>query len=153
MTHEFLQLVTLTFSGIVIGAVIDWLQDVLALLRPTKKNRWIKAGIIVFAWAIFGVATFFLLWRLTFGEWRIYDPVAQFIGMMMYGYWFRDAVLIIRKILYLLVFRPIYFILHSLVYVIRQVVRAIFYIFWVFIWPIRSIWNKYFQKYLKKKAR
>lgn len=138
------------FSGIVFSAVAHWIYDVLKLIRFPKKIRFLQFVIMSVLCIIAGLATFWLVWVLKDGNWRIYDPISQVGGMAIYGYYLQKPFLFFRKVLTVLLFRPIYLVLRTMVYIIRRILFFIYRIFRYIRWLFRLIWKKFGFTPLKK---
>jgi len=150
ISYQFLSLLAMIASGVAAGFLVESFRDSCQALRPGALLRRYQGLFEILLWLGLGVASFYLLFYLRDGSWRIYDPLAQIVGIIIYELWFRQPMLIGRRVFMRLVVQPIWWILHLAVTIIRGVVRALVKIIMVIIWPFLKIIKKIPRRSLQK---
>lgn len=143
VSHQLLSLLAMVLAGILAAAVID-------MIRTASGGTRAGTAIELMAWPLLGLAAFSVLFAVRSGEWRLYDLLAQLLGILLYetalhrpfrfvGRLF--AMLIIRPVLFLigLVWRTIAFIVSIPLRLILMLIRLLLRPFHK---PIRSIRRK-----------
>ncbi|MBE1556160.1 hypothetical protein H4683_003281 [Filibacter limicola] len=84
-----------------------------------KYTIWFE----VFGWVLIGCGTFYILFLVRDGAWRMYDPFAQISGMLLYVSCFYKPFRFFGRILLIMIVKPIWFIIHVIISIIRQLIR------------------------------
>lgn len=141
LSVQFFSLLAMIGTGIFAGVVMDLFGTVVAACDKRsfirKRAFWLECII----WIIVGVASFLVLVGVRDGAWRMYDPVAQISGLLLYAAIFHYPARMIGRLLLLVVLRPIWLI-------IRLVCLSIHYIFRVIV-SILSLITSPFTRLLK----
>lgn len=151
ISYQFLSLLAMIASGVAAGFLVESFRDSCQALRPGALLRRYQGLFEILLWLGLGIASFYLLFYLRDGSWRIYDPLAQIVGIITYELWFRQPMLIGRRVFIKLVIQPIWWILHLVVTIIRHIVRILVKILMVIIWPFLKIIKKIPRRSLQKK--
>ena len=106
LSHQTVSIVVMLFSGLIIGATIDafrffWLN------RKTTRLYKVHRFFELFLWIVFGIATFYLLFLIKGGVWRLIDPIAQFFGIFAYEKIMKRPFRAIGRVLNFIIIRPI----------------------------------------------
>lgn len=149
--EQFFNIMTMTISGVFIGAIIDALKRMREKMSPASLFRKFFVWIELFVWALLGVCTFIVLYFIKGGEWRLVDPLAQFCGIYLYEFIFSPFLLFIGKIIFLFLINPILVLLHVVKRVIWVIFKGVYSIFLIFTFPIFWIFSKVFKKSIYKK--
>lgn len=150
ISYQFLSLLAMIISGVATGFLVESFRDGCQALRPRAFLRRYQGFFEILLWFTLGIASFYFLFYLKDGSWRIYDPIAQIVGIICYELWFRTPLLIGRRVFMKLIVQPIWWILHFLVTIIRQVVRILLKIVKGLLWPFLKIIKKIPRRSLKK---
>jgi hypothetical protein len=112
-------------TGVVAGAFMDMIRTGTAHAGKKSIIRRRAAWLEVIGWIIVGCGTFYILFLVRDGAWRMYDPFAQICGMLLYASLFYKIFRFFGRILLLIVIKPLWFITHLIVSFVRQVFRLI----------------------------
>ncbi|QFF97400.1 hypothetical protein PB01_00330 [Psychrobacillus glaciei] len=151
LSLQFVSLLLLMVSGILIGAIIEGTRF---LTGSFSKRSFIfksRIGIEVIIWISLGLGTFFLLYEVRDGVWRVYDPLAQLLGILLYEKLFQPAFQLTGRIFLRLIVKPIWFILHAFITLIGKISSLIFLLILVITKPFRYIYLKTLHLALQKK--
>lgn len=135
LSVQFLSLLAMIGTGIVAGAILDWIG---ISVESTKKGSFFRKHSMVieaFAWLIIGCGAFYVLFLVRDGAWRMYDPFAQISGMLLYSALFYKPFRILGHLVKVIVFRPIWYVICLIGYVIRFIIRIIWRLFHIFSKP------------------
>jgi hypothetical protein len=150
VSEQFLSIATLIVSGVIGAACIDFVRTFSHYAPP--KSFWRK-GYIIFelsTWVLLGIGTFLLLMFVRDGEWHFVDFLSQLLGFCLYQLFLQDVFRFVGRLIDRLIIQPIFFILHLLLKLIRQIVWLITSIFNFFTFPIRFAVEKIKKIKLKK---
>lgn len=143
VSHQLLSLLAMAGTGILAAAVID-------MIRTAGGGTRAGTAIELMAWPLLGLAAFSVLFAVRSGEWRLYDLLAQLLGVLLYETTLHRpfrfagnlvAALVIRPVLFLLglVWRIVSFIvgipLRLILFLVRLLLRP-------FRKPIRAVRRK-----------
>ncbi len=107
LSVQFISLLVMIGTGIIAGAIIDHFQ-MLNIARHTKRSaRLLYVSIEVMVWILVGCWTFYVLYKVRDGAWRIYDPLAQLSGLFLYMSFFYKPIRLMSSIVYMMLIRPI----------------------------------------------
>lgn len=96
----------------------------------------------VIGWILIGCASFYVLFVVRDGAWRMYDPVAQICGMLLYASIFHRPFRFFGRILNMLIIKPIVFIIRLVVKIISQLVMLLVKIVRFLLSPFIYLYNK-----------
>nr|WP_075620332.1 spore cortex biosynthesis protein YabQ [Paenisporosarcina indica] len=133
-------------SGVATGFLVESFRDGCRALRPRAFLRRYQGFFEILLWLILGFASFYLLFYLRDGSWRIYDPCAQVVGIILYELWFRRPMLAGRHVFFRIVVFPIWWIIKLVFSILRQIFRIIVNIFLVLMWPFIKVTQKIAKK-------
>jgi hypothetical protein len=153
ISYQFLSLLAMIASGVATGFFVESFRDSCQALRPRAFLRRYQGFFEVILWLGLGIASFYLLFHLRDGSWRIYDPCAQIVGIILYELWFRKPLLVLRRVIMRLIVQPIWWIILLLVAIIRTIVRVLIKILMVILWPLFKLVKqlmKLFEKIPRK---
>lgn len=88
LSVQFLSLLAMIGTGIVAGAFMDMIGTATG---HAGKKSFIRKHAVWFegiGWVIAGCGTFFILFLVRDGAWRMYDPFAQISGLLLYASFF-----------------------------------------------------------------
>ena len=125
LSVQFLSLLVMIGTGVAAGAFIDMIGTGTAHAGKKSIIRRRAAVLEVIGWILIGCGTFYILFLVRDGAWRIYDPVAQVSGMLLYATFFYRPLRFLGRVLLTLVVKPVWFIIHLLVSLIRQIIRFV----------------------------
>ncbi len=153
LSVQFLSLLAMIGTGIVAGAFMDMIgtgathAGKKSIIR--KRVVWLE----VIGWILVGCWTFYILYLVRDGAWRIYDPFAQISGMLLYVTIFIKPFRFFGRVLLLLFVKPIWLIVYLIFSIVRQIirffVRVIAALFTPFVKLYRIISRKLFKRRVK----
>lgn len=125
LSVQFLSLLAMIGTGIVAGAFMDIIFT--GISHAGRKSFIRRRAIIIelIGWVIVGIWTFYILFNVRDGAWRLYDPLAQVSGLLLYATLFQRPCRFIGRIILRLLLKPIWFVLHLIVSFVRQIIRFI----------------------------
>ena len=153
LSVQFLSLLAMIGTGIVAAAFMDMIGTMTthagrkSIIR--RRGTWLE----VIGWIIIGCWTFYILFLVRDGEWRIYDPFAQLSGMLLYVSFFHKPFRFIGRILVFLIIKPILFIAYLVVLVIRRLFRVVVGIITLLFRPFVKVYRKYFKNLFNKREK
>lgn len=150
ISYQFLSLLAMILSGVATGFLVESFRDSCDALRPRAFLRRYQGIFEIILWVGLGVASFYLLFYLRDGSWRIYDPCAQIVGIICYELWFRRPLLVVRRVFMRLIVHPIWWIIQLVMTILRYIVRVLVRIILIILWPILKLIEKIPLKTLKK---
>ena len=149
ISYQFLSLLAMIASGVATGFLVESFRDSCQALRPRAFLRRYQGFFEILLWLGLGLASFYLLFYLRDGAWRIYDPCAQIVGIILYELWFRKPLLVVRRVFMKLIIRPIWWIIRLVLSLFSYIFRVLKRICMVLIWPFIILYKKIPQKTLK----
>ena len=115
LSVQFLSLLTMIGTGIVAAAFIDMIGTGTAHAGKKSIVRRRAALFEVIGWIIAGCWTFYILYIVRDGAWRIYDPFAQISGILLYASFFHKPIRLVGRIILVLFVKPLWFIIRAIV--------------------------------------
>lgn len=140
-------------TGIAAAAFIDMIGIGTDSAGKTSFIRRHSTFIEVVGWVSAGCWTFFVLYAVRDGAWRIYDPFAQLSGILLYASFFHKPIRFLGRIILRLFLKPIWFIIHVIVSVIRQFIHFLMKVVGLLFAPFITIFRKLYRKRFKKRAK
>ncbi|CAM3256036.1 spore cortex biosynthesis protein YabQ [Filibacter tadaridae] len=125
LSLQFLSLLAMIGTGIVAGAFMDMIGTgtTHAGNKSLIKKRAIWLEII--GWILVGCGTFYILYLVRDGAWRMYDPFAQISGMLLYVSFFHKPFRLLGRILLMIFVKPVWFLICFVLSIIRQIILFI----------------------------
>lgn len=146
LSLQFLSLLAMVGTGIVAAAFIDMIGTGTGHAGKKSFIRRNSVYLEIVGWIVVGCLAFAVLFVIRDGAWRIYDPFAQLSGMLLYASFFHKPFRFFGRIILFMVVKPIWFITHFIVSVIRQFILLIVKIILFFISPCLSLFQKFYRK-------
>ena len=139
LSVQFFSLLAMIGTGIAAGAVMDMVGTGVS---QTGKTSWIRryaAWLEIICWILIGCGAFYVLFLVRDGAWRMYDPVAQVSGLLLYAAIFHKPFRFFGRMIILLILKPIWFILRLIARIIQFFVRVIIRILTVLAFPFTTL--------------
>ncbi|WP_332650588.1 spore cortex biosynthesis protein YabQ [Lysinibacillus sp. 54212] len=152
ISAQLLSTIVMFVSGIAVGAIIDCVRITLGRLPPKSVSYKLSNYIEVVVWALLGAGTFYLLFLVKGGEWRIIDPLAQIAGILSYNLFFQRMLRFFGRIFVILFIKPVLFIVRMIMVIIRNILLFILRILTVLFIPFSKIYKKLHRITFKKRA-
>ena len=153
LSVQFLSLLAMIGTGIVAGAFMDMIGTSTAHAGKKSIIRRRAVWLEVIGWILVGCWTFYILYLVRDGAWRIYDPFAQISGMLLYVTIFYKPFRFFGRILFMLFIRPLLFFVHLVVSIVSLVIRSIVKVFAVLLTPFVKIFRIISGKLFKKTVK
>ncbi|MCZ2260582.1 spore cortex biosynthesis protein YabQ [Sporosarcina sp. G11-34] len=150
LSVQFLSLLAMIGTGIVAAAFIDIIQTGTTHAGRKSMIRRRAALFEVIGWIIAGCWTFYILYLVRDGAWRIYDPFAQLSGMLLYVSFFHKIFRFFGGILLKLIIKPVLFLINFVLLIIRQIFRFLIKVITLPFRPIAKLFSRYFGNYFNK---
>lgn len=141
LSVQFLSLLAMIGTGIVAGAFIDLIGTGTASAGKKSFIRKWAAWFETLGWILVGCGTFYILFLVRDGAWRMYDPLAQISGMLLYASFFHTPFRFFGRVLLVTIVKPIWFILRLIVSIFQQLIRFIVKIVAFFLTPFVKLYN------------
>jgi spore cortex biosynthesis protein YabQ len=153
LSVQFLSLLAMIGTGIVTAAFIDMISTGTAHAGKKSIIRRRAAWLEVIGWTIAGCWTFYILYLVRDGAWRIYDPLAQLSGMLLYASLFHKPFRFFGRIILALFIKPLWFIAKLIVSIIRQLIRFIVKVILFLLSPFVKLFRKISRNLFKKRGK
>lgn len=140
-------------TGIVAAGFIDMIGTGTAHAGKKSILRRRAAVLEVIGWIIVGCWSFYILYLVRDGEWRIYDPFAQLSGILLYSSFFHKPFRFFGRIILVLVIKPLWFIIHGVFMVIGWVIRLFIRVIDFLIRPFVEIFHRFHKKHFKSRVK
>lgn len=149
LSVQLLSLLAMIGTGIGAGAFMDLIGTGIDKVGKKSVIRKYSVLIEVIGWILIGCASFYVLFVVRDGAWRMYDPFAQVSGMLLYASIFHRPFRFFGRIVNMLIIRPIVFIILLVVRIIRALFRLVVRIVMVlatpFIYVYKKVYSSLFQ--------
>ncbi|MFC5590888.1 spore cortex biosynthesis protein YabQ [Sporosarcina soli] len=153
LSVQFLSLLAMIGTGIVAGAFMDMIGTGTAYAGKKSFIRKYAVAIEVIGWVLVGCGTFYVLYLVRDGAWRMYDPVAQVSGLLLYASFFYRPFRLLGRIVLLLVVKPLWFLIRLIVSIVRQIIRLLMKILSVLVLPFVKLFRLISMKGFKRKEK
>lgn len=153
LSVQFLSLLAMIGTGIVAGAFMDMIGTGTAYAGKKSFIRKYAVAIEVIGWVLVGCGTFYVLYLVRDGAWRMYDPVAQVSGLLLYASFFYRPFRLLGRIVLLLVVKPLWFLIRLIVSIVRQIIRLLMKILSVLVLPFVRLFRLISMKSFKRKEK
>ncbi len=151
LSLQFYSLLLMVLSGILIGAIIEGARFVMNSFPKRTFVFKYSAALEIVVWIILGLGTFYILFNVRDGIWRIYDPLAQIVGILLYEQLFQPIFRLAGRIFLRIVIQPIWFLIRIFVTIINKIFRLIGFILVTIVRPFHFVYKKIWHLALKKK--
>ncbi|WP_203248979.1 MULTISPECIES: spore cortex biosynthesis protein YabQ [Sporosarcina] len=150
LSVQFLSLLAMIGTGIVAGAFMDMIGTGTAHAGKKSFIRRRAVWFEVIGWFVVGCGTFYVLFLVRDGAWRMYDPFAQISGLLLYASLFYKPCRLLGRIILMIFIKPLWFIIRLVMSIIQQVFRMIIkivvFLFTPFVKLFRIISRNLFNK-------
>lgn len=150
LSIQFVSLLAMIGSGIIAGAFMDMLGAGISAAKKTsvirKRAIWLEG----LGWLLAGCFAFAVLFVFREGAWRMYDPLAQLSGLLLYAAFFHKPIRLLGRVLVILVVRPIRLLVRLVWLGLRFIIRLLFAILLFLLRPFRFIYFRLFRYHFKK---
>ncbi|WP_371922575.1 spore cortex biosynthesis protein YabQ [Sporosarcina sp. Marseille-Q4943] len=120
LSVQFLSLLAMIGTGIGAGVLMDLIGTGVDATGKKSIIRKYAVPLEVVGWIVIGCASFYVLFVVRDGAWRMYDPVAQICGMLLYASIFHRPFRFLGRILNMLIIKPIWFIVRLVAKIISR---------------------------------
>lgn len=151
ISAQLVSTIVMFLSGIAVGAIIDCVRITIGRLPLKSVFYKLSNYIEIIFWALLGAITFYLLFIVKGGEWRVIDPLAQIAGILSYNLFFQRMFRFLGRIFVTLFIRPILFIGHVIILIVRNVILGTVRILTVLFIPFFKIYKKLRRISFKKR--
>lgn len=150
LSVQFLSLLAMIGTGVVAGAFMDMIGTGTAHARKKSFIRKRAAWLEMIGWIVVGCGTFYILFLVRDGAWRMYDPFAQISGLLLYASFFYKPFRLLGRIILVIFIKPLWFIVQLFISIIRQVfrlmIKIVVFLFTPFVKLFRIISRNPFNK-------
>jgi len=140
-------------TGVVSAAFIDMIGTGTAYAGKKSFVRRRATLFEVIGWIIAGCWTFYILYIVRDGAWRVYDPFAQLSGIMLYVSYFYRPFRFIGRVVLTLLFKPVWFIVRTVVMVIGKIIQLIVKLLSFLYIPFVSMFRKLYGNLFEKREK
>jgi hypothetical protein len=149
VNEQFVSILIMMASGVLVAAVIDCIRVTLSALPPKSLLKKITFGLELVIWALLGALTFYILYIIKGGEWRLVDPIAQISGIFLYESLFQPVFRFLGRIVVIII-RPIFLCIKLIFSIFGKIILLIMSILSFPFKPFRKIFAKMYTKYYSK---
>ncbi len=153
LSVQLFSLLAMIGTGIVAAALIDAIGTGVAYGEKGSLVRKYATIIEVIGWIFVGCWAFLILYIVRDGAWRIYDPLAQFSGLLLYVSFFHRPFRFVGRIFLLLLIKPIWFVLTVIYSMVKSVLNVIGRLLKLSFNPFVLIFRKLTKKPFKNKMK
>lgn len=150
MSAQLVSILVMFISGIAVGAVIDCTRTVLNEI-PSKIIRRFTYLVEWIVWIFLGICTFYFLFLVKGGQWRVVDPLAQIAGIFAYEFIFQKLARLIGRVFVNILIKPVFFMGHLIVRIIHNLIRILLKGIALLARPFYKFYKKYLAKSFQKK--
>ena len=143
MSVQLISTAVMFLAGITVGAVIDSIRCMLLLLPKKSIIYKLSFFIELVCWLTLGIMTFYFLFMLKGGEWRIVDPLAQLAGIIVYDLFLQPIFRFIGRVFTVLTIKPVLFIVTFIFFIVRNVIRVVVFILNFLFRPIIKLYQAF----------
>jgi len=150
INEQVVSILIMVLSGLLIGAVVDCTRFSLSTLSQKSILRKMGYGVELIVWALLGALTFYILFTIKGGEWRLVDPLAQILGIFLYESVFQPFFRFVGRVFIFLIIKPIIAIIRFIKLIIIGAIRLVIRIILILLRPFYKLYNKFLKKHLQK---
>ena len=153
LSVQFLSLLAMIGTGIVAGAFMDMIGTGTAHVGKKSFIRKHAVWFEMIGWIVVGCGTFYILFLVRDGAWRMYDPFAQISGLLLYASLFYKPFRLLGRIILMVFIRPLWFVIRLVISMIRQVFRMIIKIVVFLFAPFVKLFNIISRFFFNKRKK
>lgn len=153
LSVQFLSLLAMIGTGIGAGASMDLIGTGIDAAGKRSIIRKYAVLLEVIGWIIVGCASFYILFLVRDGAWRMYDPVAQICGMLLYASIFHRPFRFFGRLLNMLLIKPVWFVILFIIRVISGIFRLLFKILLFLLKPFFYLYDKIYESLFKNSEK
>lgn len=150
---QFISLLVMMACGILTATGVDAIRFLYSHAKPGSIIFRSSNVLEVAAWLLLGIGTFYVLFEIRDGAWRIYDPLAQIAGIFLYESIFQRPFRFTGRVIRNVLFRPIWLIIRFIIHVILKIVQVIQKILLLIVRPFKRLIELLTKTPLKKKRK
>ena len=150
INEQVVSILIMALSGLLIGAIIDCTRFSLSALSQKSILKRMGYGVELIVWALLGALTFYILFTIKGGEWRLVDPLAQILGIFLYESVFQPYFRFVGRVFIFLIIKPIIAIIKFIKYIIVSTIRLIIRIILIILLPFRKIYTRFLKKHIQR---
>lgn len=150
ISEQVVSILIMALSGLLVGATVDCTRYLLSALSPKSILRRMGYGVELTVWALLGALTFYILFNIKGGEWRLVDPLAQVLGIFLYESVFQRYFRFFGRVFIILIIKPIIAIIHFIYWFITGILKILIRIISFILKPFYKIYSKFLKKHFKK---
>lgn len=153
LSVQFLSLLAMIGTGVVAGAFMDMIGT--GTTHAGKKSfiRKRAAWFEMIGWIAVGCGTFYILFLVRDGAWRMYDPFAQISGLLLYASFFYKPFRLLGRIILMVFIKPLLFVIRLVISMIRQVFRMIIKIVMLLFTPFVKLFDIISRNFFNKRKK
>ena len=152
LTIQFVSLLAMMATGIIAGAFMDMLSTGISHTGKTSTIRKHAIWLEGFGWLLAGCFAFVVLFLFRDGAWRMYDPLAQVSGLLLYATVFYRPIRLVGRVVIIVLIRPIVILVKLVLWGIRTIVYILCSIVAFLLRPFRFVYVRVFNYHFKKKT-
>ena len=151
LSLQFFSLLLMVLSGVLVGAIIEGTRFVTGSFPRRSYVYKYRVVLEIFVWITLGLGSFYILFEIRDGIWRIYDPLAQIVGILLYDQLFQPVFRLMGRIFLRLIIQPIWWIIHFIWIVVNKIIQLIWMLISFILKPFRFLFQKIWHLALQKK--
>ncbi|RHW31736.1 hypothetical protein D1B33_17395 [Lysinibacillus yapensis] len=148
INDQVVSILIMALSGVLVGAIIDCVRFTLGALNPKSIFRKMGYGVELIVWALLGALTFYILFTVKGGAWRLVDPLAQILGIFLYESIFQPFFRFVGRVFIFLIIRPIIGISRFTFFVVKGIIGLAIRIILFLLRPFYKIYIKFFKRHI-----
>lgn len=152
LSLQFFSLLLMVFSGVLVGAIIEGTRFVTGSFPRRSYVYKYRIVLEIFVWITLGLGSFYILFEVRDGIWRIYDPLAQIVGILLYDQLFQPVFRLMGRIFLRLIIQPIWWIMRFIWIVVNKIIQLIWMLISFILKPFRFLFQKTWHLALQKKS-
>lgn len=153
LSVQFLSLLAMVGTGVVSAGFIDMIGTGTAYAGKGSFVRKRSAWFEIIGWIIAGCGTFYVLYIVRDGAWRIYDPFAQLSGIMLYVSYFHRPFRFLGRIILTLLVKPLWFTMRSIVMIVGKIIQVIVKVVVFLFAPFVSMFRKQYRNLFENREK
>ena len=150
INEQVVSILIMALSGLLVGAIVDCTRFLLGALSQKSILRRMGYGVELIVWALLGALTFYILFTIKGGEWRVVDPLAQILGIFLYETIFQPYFRFVGRVFIFLIIKPIIAIIKFIKFVIVGTIKLVIRIILILLLPFSMIYTKLLKKHRQK---
>ena len=140
-------------TGIVAAGFIDMIGIGTAHAGKKSLIRRRAAVLEVIGWILMGLGSFYILYIVRDGEWRIYDPFAQLSGIFLYTSFFHKPFRFFGRITLILFLKPLWFVISGIFRFVGWVISLIGKLVYFLVSPFILIFHRFQGKLFQSREK